>query len=594
MYKWKELPFILSTDYVLLSIVLTQYLEERDPDKWSYVEFLNLNRDTIIKLPPFNVKWASLDGTWYRQFLEETRELDPASANTLKERVFYFFYIVGGRGLLTRLYLNPEVFSALSVPSDGGETPVTSLLAFGARSPPIATPVKSEQNMKDYWEKMIIEQKELSVKRTHISGSLDLLNDAGEYNTQRLRDQGFNEDEEGKSSGKALRKRKKVCYTEETEMDSDYSDYSDHEWKLSFEVEYGFTVAFLSNPAFPIPILQGSCISDQAFPIPDLRLSVKVSGYMAYVELLKEIISDKYFTIVKFYKKLDFPFAQKKEEILYESLKTIASENNVKAQKLLESLDKLINSNSLMSYWDGINIQNEKNNTQFIKDALREKEHIIESNLLFDRKRKNKGEGLSTPQNKVRIFDTGYNSDSGLYSGEPFSPSCEAVPRSLTNVFLELKELKDSDVGAVLKSMNLGDDYILEPKDYHEQSNPEVQQKLISEPVEGNHLEIKQYDCVPKPKVTMNKWLWNGLDICNSLRDNKNARMPLNIDVMNFHNNLCTEPLPSSMITYIQEQMENEDVNIIFFDDGKKFGINKFSIDIDEEVMKYLNAFQDC
>ena len=47
-----------------------------------------------------------------------------------------------------------------------------------------------------------------------------------------------------------------------------------------------------------------------------------------------------------------------------------------------------------------------------------------------------------------------------------------------------------------------GDDYILEPKDNHEQSNVEVQQKLISESVEGNHLEVKQHDSVPKPKVT--------------------------------------------------------------------------------------------
>ena len=91
MHKWKELPFVLSTDYVLLSIVLTQYLKEHDSDNWSYVEFLNLNRNAIIKLPPFNVKWTSLDGTWYRRFLQEACELDPASANMLKERVFYFF-----------------------------------------------------------------------------------------------------------------------------------------------------------------------------------------------------------------------------------------------------------------------------------------------------------------------------------------------------------------------------------------------------------------------------------------------------------------------------------------------------------------------
>lgn len=131
--------FILSTDYVLLSIVLTQYLKERAPDNWSYVEFLNLNRDAIIKLPPYNVNWTSLEGTWYRRFLREACELDPASANTLKERVFYFF-IVGGRGLLTRIYLNPEVFSALSVPSEWWGNSLHVSTCIVARSPPIATP----------------------------------------------------------------------------------------------------------------------------------------------------------------------------------------------------------------------------------------------------------------------------------------------------------------------------------------------------------------------------------------------------------------------------------------------------------------------
>ncbi|CAG8632332.1 2389_t:CDS:10 [Ambispora gerdemannii] len=426
------------------------------------------------------------------------------------------------------------------------------------------------------------------------------------------------------------------------------------------QVEYDFTVAFLSDPAFPSPVSQP--VSPEGFRLPLVWLTkwlhiVAILDYpkkvsatwfvsidslsslkfiQAYVEQLKEIISDKHFTVVKFYKKLNFPVARKKEaeEVLYESLKIIASENNVKARNLLGNFDKLITSNSVMTYWDGIYIQNEKNKTQFIKDALKEKdeqesyqiklnvreEHIIESNLLLAEKRKNKGEELLTPPNKVRICDTGYNSDSSEESYS-LSPSSEIAPRSLTNVFLELKDSSASgevDDGTIFKSMNNGDDYILEPKDNHEQSNVEVQQKLISESVEGNHLEVKQHDSVPKPKVTSkpkyiqhdlaqdllsslrlcplkgNKWLWNGLEICNSLQANKNARTPLNIGVVNFHNNLCIKPLPSSMITYIQEQMENEDVNTIFFDDGKKFGINKFSIDIDEEVMKYLDAFQDC
>jgi len=90
--------------------------------------------------------------------------------------------------------------------------------------------------MRDYWEKMIIEQKEVNHK--------DLLNDAGEYNTQRLRDQGFNEDEVRLRTGAtyyihrslsliSLRKVNLPEWLLETKMDSDYSDYSDHEWKVA-------------------------------------------------------------------------------------------------------------------------------------------------------------------------------------------------------------------------------------------------------------------------------------------------------------------------------------------------------------------------
>ncbi|CAG8601354.1 2003_t:CDS:2 [Diversispora eburnea] len=204
----------------------------------------------------------------------------------------------------------------------------------------------------------------------------------------------------------------------------------------------------------------------------------------------------------------------------------------------------------------------------------------------------------STPPNKVRILDTGYNSDFGLCNGESSSDS-EIVPRSLTNIFLEAKNFGD------------GDDDDNESVEVNEQSNLG---KPISKPLDSD-----EYGNVPKPRITRNKpkyiqhdlaqklltdlclcplkghkWLWDGFDICNSFRDNKNIKTPLNIGVVNFHNNLCIQPLPSSMITHIQKQMENEDEDSIFFDDGKKIGINKFAIDVDDEVMEFLNEFRDC
>ncbi|RIB10412.1 hypothetical protein C2G38_2206172 [Gigaspora rosea] len=93
---------------------------------------------------------------------------------------------------------------------------------------------------------------------------------------------------------------------------------------------------------------------------------------------------------------------------------------------------------------------------------------------------------------------------------------------------------------------------------------------------DGNISEVKQFDSVPKLKVSRRNPKYVQHDL---------TQEPLNIDVVNCHTNLCIEFLPSSMITNIQE---NDDINTITFDDGKKFGINKFSISIDEKVMNVI------
>ncbi|UZO15787.1 uncharacterized protein OCT59_007202 [Rhizophagus irregularis] len=88
------------------------------------------------------------------------------------------------------------------------------------------------------------------------------------------------------------------------------------------------------------------------------------------------------------------------------------------------------------------------------------------------------------------------------------------------------------------------------------------------------------------------KWLWNGYDVCGVFQDDGNARTPLHIGVVNFHNNLCSRSLPPSMITFIQQQMENDDDDCIFFDDNRQHGITKFVIEVDKEVVEFLENFK--
>ncbi|CAG8638983.1 5528_t:CDS:10 [Ambispora gerdemannii] len=94
----------------------------------------------------------------------------------------------------------------------------------------------------------------------------------------------------------------------------------------------------------------------------------------------------------------------KAEEVLYKALEIVASENNVKAQKLLVNFNELINSTSVKTYWNGVYVRDERNQTQCIKNILKEKEdqevcqiksnvldeHIIESDLVLKRKRQNR------------------------------------------------------------------------------------------------------------------------------------------------------------------------------------------------------------
>ncbi|CAG8576194.1 6440_t:CDS:2 [Ambispora leptoticha] len=118
------------------NMALLSYLNEREHVNWSYYEFLTLNCDVIISLSSNTEDWNGLDGAWTYRFLKEAEAM-----------------------------LKPKDFETLKVKVDSEH---------------------SKHGLKTYWENVIHEQKKLTVKRTHILGSLDLLDEAGKHNVKDL------------------------------------------------------------------------------------------------------------------------------------------------------------------------------------------------------------------------------------------------------------------------------------------------------------------------------------------------------------------------------------------------------------------------
>jgi hypothetical protein len=69
---------------------------------------------------------------------------------------------------------------------------------------------------------------------------------------------------------------------------------------------------------------------------------------------------------------------------------------------------------------------------------------------------------------------------------------------------------------------------------------------------------------------------------------------PLQIGVMNFNKVSCTKYFSSSLICYIQEQLDDDNVGKVFIDDTKERWFNKFAVEVEDEVQQYLNKFQNC
>ncbi|CAG8501792.1 11713_t:CDS:10 [Paraglomus brasilianum] len=84
---------ILSLDHHLIFQILdvktdgfSDYLEERDPSLWSYIDFLTLNRTLIVQALPHLDNQKGLDGAWTKRFLLAVEEMSSESADDIRRK----------------------------------------------------------------------------------------------------------------------------------------------------------------------------------------------------------------------------------------------------------------------------------------------------------------------------------------------------------------------------------------------------------------------------------------------------------------------------------------------------------------------------
>ncbi|CAG8659537.1 9886_t:CDS:2, partial [Ambispora gerdemannii] len=168
-----------STEHYPGYAALLSYFNEREHVNWSYYEFLTLNRDVIISLPSIIKDWNGLDSTWTRRFLINAEMmLESKDFETLK---------VKGAPISQR----PDLGVSVNVLA---QVMVVAPLVSQRPDSRVSVNVDSERSkdgLKAYWENVIHEQKKLKVKRTHILGSLDLLDEAGKHNVKDLSSEGL-------------------------------------------------------------------------------------------------------------------------------------------------------------------------------------------------------------------------------------------------------------------------------------------------------------------------------------------------------------------------------------------------------------------
>lgn len=78
--------------------------------------------------------------------------------------------------------------------------------------------------------------------------------------------------------------------------------------------------------------------------------------------------------------------------------------------------------------------------------------------------------------------------------------------------------------------------------------------------------------------------------IMETAKKNQISKSPLTIGIIDIHNVECLKYLPQGFKEYIANQMQDTDDSIYFSEGGV---INKFLVDCEEEVLEYLEKFDN-
>ncbi|CAI2193798.1 2845_t:CDS:10, partial [Funneliformis geosporum] len=153
-------------------------LANSNSEDWSYINFLKLNSEFLVDLPPFLESMNALDDTWTRRFLREVKEIDRALYN---DSISYFLAQVLVMETSDQLLPNSGV-SATSWSSPSR----LRLLCFC-----LIIEVKSEHadvTICRFWKEVISKRNRLKLRNVLDTESIELLKASSKFQSQKAQE----------------------------------------------------------------------------------------------------------------------------------------------------------------------------------------------------------------------------------------------------------------------------------------------------------------------------------------------------------------------------------------------------------------------